>query len=51
MENQQIYAFLSNNEEDLKSLCFYCFELLINTIENTYRAIQFPNKYLNVSNQ
>lgn len=35
-------------DEDLKSLCYHCFDVLINKISKKSEDIVFPSKFLNV---
>lgn len=48
MDNQNNSSNGYFDENELKMLCYHCFEVLINTLTNKNETVPFPNNFRNV---
>jgi len=48
MDNEFYSSDLNYEENELKSLCFHCFEVLVNKLEKKSVEVPFPHKFANV---
>ena len=49
MDNQNSNSTTKFEENDLKSLCFHCFDVLVSRLTKNYEEIPFPEKFVDVN--